>query len=335
VSAEARQQPTDAAVSVPSHGHAGHRHEAGGHAHGVGTDADRRYLAAAAVLLTVFLVGEVIAGLIADSLALLTDAGHMLTDVAALLLALWALSAAAKPARGRYTFGFKRAEILSAQANGVTLLLLGGWFVVEGIQRLIDPPEVEGGIVLVVAVIGIVVNLVATWLLSRANRSSLNVEGAFQHILTDLFAFVGTAVAGLVVLLTGFGRADAIAALIVAALMLRSGWRLLRDSGRVLLEAAPAGINPSAVELTMRSVPGVLDVHDLHVWEVTSGFPALAAHVVADSHAECHAVRAEVAKVLAEQVGIRHCTLQVDHPTGQVNAGVRSAACCPEDLADC
>ncbi len=312
--------------------HAGHSHGPGGHRHGLSADADRRYLWAALVMLGVFLVVEVVLGLRAGSLALLTDAGHMLTDVGALVLALVAMRLAGRPASGRYTFGLKRAEILSAQINGVTLVLLGGWFTYESIRRLVDPPEVEGGLVLAVAVLGVVVNLVATWLLSRANRSSLNIEGAFQHLLTDLYAFIGTVVAGVVIVTTGYVRADAIAALIVAALMLRSGILLLRDSGRVLLEGAPAGLDLSALEAELGEVAGVVQLHDLHVWEVTSGFPSLSAHVLVDPDRDCHATREQLQRLLAADYGITHTTLQVDHvdESGGLPAVVEDTGCCGE-----
>ena len=184
----------------------GHGH---GHGHGVGRTADRRWLAAALALILTFMAVEFVVGLLAGSLALISDAAHMLTDAAAIALALVAIRLAARPAQGGYTYGLRRAEILSAQANGITLLLLAAWFCYEGVRRLIDPPAVEGGLVLVTALVGIVVNVAAAWCVSRADRSSLNVEGAFQHILNDLFAFIATAIAGLVVLTTGFARADA------------------------------------------------------------------------------------------------------------------------------
>src|SRR4051794_13323841 len=219
-----------------------------GHGHGVGADVDRRLLLAALGLIVAFLVGEVVVGLLVGSLALLADAGHMLTDAGAIALALLAIRLAARPAAGAYTFGLKRAEILSAQVNGVTLAVLVVFFCYEAVRRLLDPPAVQGAPVAVTAAVGIVVNLAATWLLSRADRRSLNVEGAFQHVLNDLFAFVATLVAGLVVLTTGFRQADAIAALVVAALMARAGYGLLRDSSRVLLEAAPRGLDPTEID---------------------------------------------------------------------------------------
>jgi cobalt-zinc-cadmium efflux system protein len=201
-------------------------------------------LAIALVLILGFMAVEVVVGVLAHSLALISDAGHMLTDAASIVLALAAIRMAARPARGVYTYGFKRVEILSAQANGITLLLLAVWFVYESVRRLINPPDVSGPLVLITALVGIVVNIAAAWSISRANRTSLNVEGAFQHILNDLYAFIGTAIAGAVVWLTGFARADAIAALVVAALMARAGWNLVRESGRIFLEAAPDRRDP-------------------------------------------------------------------------------------------
>jgi cobalt-zinc-cadmium efflux system protein len=296
------------------HGHdhgadGGHRH--GGH--GVSAEADRRWLTAALALITVFMAAEVVVGVLAGSLALISDAAHMLTDAASIGLALVAMRLAARPPRGGYTYGLKRAEILSAQANGLTLLLLGAWLAYEAVGRLVTPPPVAGGPVLVTAVVGIAVNLAATWFLSRANRASLNVEGAFQHVLNDLFAFAATAVAGAVMLLTGFTRADAIASLIVVAMMAVAGLRLLRDSGRILLEAAPAGVDVDAVGRQLAAEGAVVEVHDLHVWQITSGQPALSAHVIVADHADCHTARTCLERLLRQQHGITHTTLQVDH----------------------
>jgi cobalt-zinc-cadmium efflux system protein len=266
-------------------------------------------------LILAFMAVEVVVGIIASSLALISDAGHMLTDAAAIALALIAARLAARPAAGNLTYGWKRVEILSAQANGITLWLLTAWFLYEGIRRLLDPPEVAGGLVLVTALVGIVVNVMASWLIARADRTSLNVEGAFQHILNDLFAFIATAVAGLVILITGWTRADAIAALIVAALMAKAGWGLIRESWRIFLEAAPRGINVAAIDADLHAIDGVRDVHDLHVWEVTSGFPALSAHILVDRSHDCHERQHAIAGLLEERYGIDHVTLQVDHPS--------------------
>ena len=273
---------------------------------------DSRRLTAALVLILVFMAVEVVVGLLASSLALLSDAAHMLTDAGAIALALLAARLASRPAGGGFTFGLRRAEILSAPVNGATLVALAAVVVYEGIRRLIDPPDVEGVPVLAVAVAGIAVNLAATSILAGADRRSLNVEGAFQHVLTDLFAFVATAIAGLVVISTGFSRADGIAALMVAALMLRSGYGLLRDSGRVLLEAAPRNLDPDEIGNALAAAPHVVEVHDLHVWEVTSGFPALSAHITVRSGCDTQSHRRQLAELLHDRFGIEHSTLQVE-----------------------
>ncbi|URM94434.1 cation diffusion facilitator family transporter [Actinomadura madurae] len=292
----------------------GHGHGEGhGHGHAVSASADRRLLTAALVLILAYMSGEVVIGFVASSLALITDAAHMMTDAFAIALALVAMRIAARPPKGGYTFGLRRAEILSAQLNGLTLILLAVFFVYEGVRRLVEPPAVEGQFVFWTALAGIAVNIAATVLISRADRRSLNVEGAFQHILNDLFAFIATAVAGLVVWTTGLARADAVASLVVAALMLKAGYRLLRDAGRVLMEAAPAGMDPSEVGARLAERPCVEEVHDLHVWEVSSGYPALSAHVLVDVQGDCHAVRRDLQELLRASYGITHTTLEVDH----------------------
>ena len=288
-----------------------------GHDHALDARSDRRVLAAALALLAVFTAVEFAAGLIAGSVALLADAGHMLTDSAALGLALVAAAVAGRPARGRYTFGYRRVEILAAQVNGLLLLLVGLWITYEGIRRLVDPPEVRGGLVLVVALVGVAVNLAATLLLARASRSSLNVEGAFLHVATDLAAFAGTAVAGALVLATGWDRFDPLASLAVAGLAFWASARLLRESTRIFLETSPADVDPDAVGRAIVEAPHVVEAHDLHVWTVTSGFPALSAHVLVEPGADCHAVRRELERLLGERFGLTHTTLQVDHVGGR------------------
>ncbi|MER5928704.1 cation diffusion facilitator family transporter [Streptomyces sp. NPDC002054] len=294
-----------------AHGHAhGHGHD---HGHGVAANADRRWLAIALSLICAFMAIEVVIGIVAQSLALISDAAHMLTDAVSIVLALIAMRLAARPARGGFTYGLKRAEILSAQANGLTLLLLAVWLAYEAVRRLLDPPAVEGGLVLVTALAGIVVNVLAAWCISKANRTSLNVEGAYQHILNDLFAFIGTAVAGLIVLTTGFVQADAIATLVVVALMVKAGYGLVRESGRILLEAAPAHVDPDTVGDRLVAHGPVTEVHDLHIWTITSGEAALSAHVLVEPESDCHAVRRDLEKLLGADYGITHTTLQVDH----------------------
>jgi cobalt-zinc-cadmium efflux system protein len=282
------------------------------HHHHHAPTGDSRRLGAALALILGFMAVEVVAGILADSLALLSDAAHMLTDAGAIALALVAARLAARPAAGGFTFGLKRAEILSAQVNGATLVALAVVIFAEGVRRLIDPPTVDGVPVLVVALAGIAVNLAATWVLAGAERRSLNVEGAFQHVLTDLFAFIATATAGVVIIVTGFGRADGIAALLVAALMLRSGWGLLRDSGRVLLEAAPRGVDPEEIGRALAAEHHVVEVHDLHVWEVTSGMTSLSAHVTVRAGCDTQSHRRQLAELLRERFRIDHTTLQVE-----------------------
>jgi cobalt-zinc-cadmium efflux system protein len=302
-----------------------HAHHPGGvHAHAPAPDADQRWLAVALWLIVAFMAVEVVAGLLADSLALLSDAAHMLTDAGSIGLALVAARLAARPPGGRFTYGLGRAEILSAQVNGAALLVIAGMIAWEAIQRLDDPPDVDGLIVLVVGLAGAVVNVAAAWALSRAERRSLNVEGARAHVLADLYGSLGAALAGLLVLTAGLERADGVVALLVAALIVRSGFSLLGKSTRVLLEAAPRGIDPDAIGLALASQPGVSEVHDLHVWEVTSGFTALSAHVLVPPDADCHARRAELEHLLAERFGIAHTTLQVEHETGGGLIGITS-----------
>jgi cobalt-zinc-cadmium efflux system protein len=292
-----------------------HSHAAGhaGHSHGVSAGADPGKLAIALGLILAFMAAEVVVGIVAGSLALLSDAAHMLTDAGAIGLALLAAHLAAKPARGQLTFGFKRAEILSAQFNGATLLVLGLLIIYEAIRRLVHPPSVHGLAVLVVSLAGIAVNLAAAYTLSGANRRSMNVEGAFQHIVSDLAAFIFTAIAGLIIVATGAVRADPIASLLVAAIMLRASYWLLRASGRVFLEAAPEGLHPDEIGHMLAAQPGVVEVHDLHVWEVTSGFPALSAHVLVGKESDCHELSRRLKLLLHERFGIDHTTLQVDH----------------------
>jgi len=304
-------------AGCPDQGHGpGGPGEAGGHAHGPGASSDSRYLLIALALLAAFMLAEIVVAVLSGSLALLSDAGHMLSDVGAIGGALWAIRLAARPAAGSWTFGWKRAEILSAAGNGITLLVVSGIVTVEAVSRLISPPQVDGGPVVAVAAAGIVVNIAAAWVLARANRSSLNVEGAFRHVLTDLYGFIGTVVAGVVILTTGWTQADAIASLLVVGLMLKASWGLLRDSGRVLLEAAPEGMNLEAVRAHLLSTDHVHDLHDLHAWTVTSGLPALSAHIVVDDTCfyDGHVPRLldQLQACLAGHFDVEHSTFQLE-----------------------
>jgi cobalt-zinc-cadmium efflux system protein len=293
------------ATAAHDHGH--------GTGHRVGAHADTRYLGIALGLIAAFLAFEVAMAFVGHSLALLADAGHMLTDVGALAASLLAIRLASKPAAGSWTFGFKRAEVLSAQANGITLLVVSALVAFQAIDRLVHPVAVRGGIMVVVAAVGVAVNVAASWLISRASRDSINVRGALAHILTDLYGFLGTVIAGVVIIFTGFQRADSIASLVVVGLMLYAAWRLLSETGRILLEAAPEGFAPADIVTAITSQPGVASVHDVHVWLITSGFPALSAHVLVRPPADCHAVRRDLECLMADRFGLDHTTLQVDH----------------------
>lgn len=306
---------TDCGAEHPESGQHEHRRAdpAGGHHHGVGAGSDGRYIGIALGLIVAFLVFEVTMAFAGHSLALLADAGHMLTDAGALAASLLAVRLARRPAAGAWTFGFKRAEVLSAQANGITLLVVSALVAFEAISRLIHPVPVRGGIVVTVAAVGVAVNLAATWVLARANRGSINVRGAFAHIVTDLYAFTGTLAAGIVIIVTGFERADAIASLIVVGLMLHAARGLLGETGRILLEAAPEGYPPGEIVAAITAQPGVASVHDVHVWLISSGFPALSAHVLVRRPADCHQVRRELEELLCARFSLDHTTLQVDH----------------------
>lgn len=301
------------------HGHDHHHDHCGdGHTHGVRADADKRYLTIALALIVAFMAFEVVVGIVAHSLALLSDAGHMLTDAGALVLSLIVIRIVERPSGEGLTYGMRRAEVLSGQANSAVLLVLGVLVIYEAVTRLIRPPDVAGLLVTVVAAVGVAINLLAAWVLAKANRESMNVEGSFQHILTDLYAFIGTLVAGIVIMATGFDRADAIASLFVAVLMIRSGISLQRQAIRVLLESAPETTAPSDVGWAMAHADEVSEVHDLHLWELAPGHPILTAHVLVAPAADCHGVRRTLEGMLRDRFGIEHTTLQVDHASRQI-----------------
>ena len=289
------------------------------HTHAVASGGDVRYVLGALVLISLFLAIEVVTAILGTSLALFADAGHMLTDVSALAMNAWALRLAKRPAQGRWSFGLKRAEILSAAANGVTLVAVALLIAVEAIQRLITPHHVAGGLVLVVAIVGALVNVVAAYVLAKADRGNLNIRGAYLHVLTDLYAFIGTAIAGGVIILSGWERADAIASLFVVALMARSAWGLLRDAGRILLQGTPDNLSLGDVRSHLANVEHVLDVHDLHVWTVASDLLTLSAHVVVEDGCfdSGHAPRIldALQKCLTEHFAIEHATFQLEPVT--------------------
>jgi cobalt-zinc-cadmium efflux system protein len=290
-------------------------HAQPGHSHALDARAvrNRRALGLALVLIAGFTVVEVVAGLLAGSLALLADAAHMLSDTGSLGLAFFAAWLATRPATPRRSFGFRRAEILAALFNGMTLVAVSIWIFVAAIARLDDPPDVPGGWIFAVGLLGFAVNAVAAWVLARAGAESLNVRAALGHVLADLLGSVGVITAGVVVLATGWEYADPVAALAIAVLVLLGAWRILRESVAILLEETPAGVDAEEVGRALASTAGVVEVHDLHIWTITSGFPALSAHVLVAPGGDCHGVRRDLERVLHERFDLHHTTLQVEH----------------------
>jgi cobalt-zinc-cadmium efflux system protein len=283
------------------------------HEHDHARAASRRALAVALAITASYTVVEVVGGVVAGSLALLADAVHMLSDNVALALAVVAAWLAAKPSTHERSFGYKRAEVLAALANGVLLVALAVWIFVEAVRRLRDPGDVLGGWMLGIALVGMVVNVASGVVLSRARDGSLNVEAAFRHVFADLLGSVGVAVAAVVILTTGWVEADPVVSIVIGVLVLASAWTILRDSTVILLESTPRGIDAGALGRRLASAPGVVEVHDLHVWTITSGFPALSAHVLVRPGEDCHGRRRELEQLLRAEFGIEHTTLQVDH----------------------
>jgi cobalt-zinc-cadmium efflux system protein len=299
-----------------------------GHAHGAHDHrgASRRALAIVLALTVAFTVVEVVGGLLTGSLAVLADAGHMLSDTFAIGLALVALTLAARPSTPRRSFGFQRAEILAAFVNGLTLVIVSGWIVWEAVQRFRDPPEILGGWMLVVALAGLAVNAISGVILLRSEGESLNVEAALRHVVADLLGSAGVLIAAVIILLTGWTVVDPIVSLAIACLIVASAWGVLRDSTAILMEATPSGIDADAVARAIVSVPGVTNVHDLHVWRITSGFDALSAHVLVGRGEDCHGLRREIERELASRFEITHTTLQVDHDAADALIELRSPA---------
>ncbi len=283
------------------------------HGHDHGRSASKRSLVIALGLTAAYTVVEVVGGIYTGSLALLADAVHMLSDNVALALALVAAWLATRPATPGKSYGYKRAEVLAALANGVLLVALSIWIFVAAAQRLSDPPDVLGGWMLVIAIIGIAVNLGAGAALYRSRDESLNVDAAFRHVLADLLGSFGVLVAAVIILATGWLRADPLVSILIGVLVLASAWTILRDSTQILLEATPRGIDAEALGRRLAGAPGVVEVHDLHVWTITSGFPALSAHVLVRPGDDCHGRRRELERLLHDEFGIEHTTLQVDH----------------------
>jgi cobalt-zinc-cadmium efflux system protein len=298
-------------VPVDAPGHHAHQHRIAASA-----DADRRYLRAALALIVSYMVVEVVVAVLAHSLALVADAGHMLTDAGAIAGSMWAMHLAARPSSAVWSYGLKRAEILAAAANGVTLLVVAVLVGTEAVRRLVNPRHVHGVPMLAVALVGMAVNIAATAVLARADRGSLNIEGVFQHILTDLYGFIGTAIAAIVILASGWDRADPVASLVVVALMLRASWRLLKASGHILLEGTPETVDLDEVRRHLSELPEVIAVHDLHAWTLTSALPALSAHVVVTdaclADGSSGIVLDHLQQCLAAHFDVEHSTFQLE-----------------------
>lgn len=286
---------------------------------------NRRVLAIVLGLTLAFTAVEVVGGVLTGSLALLADAVHMLSDNLALTLALVAVWLAGRPSTPERSFGYQRAEILAALANGVILVALAIWIFIAAWGRLTDPPEVLAGWVALVAVVGLAVNLTAAMILRRAGHDTLNIRAALRHVTADALGSVGVLVAAVVILVTGWRYADPVAGALIGLLVLGSSWTVIRDSIQILLEGAPRGIDARELGRRLAGMPGVVEVHDLHVWTITSGFPALSAHVLVERGDDCHARRRELEELLLREFGIEHTTLQVDHVAPPPLISIQSA----------
>jgi cobalt-zinc-cadmium efflux system protein len=295
------------------HHHHGHSHH-GHHHHG--ENSNRKSLLLAFLLITAFMIVEFIGGIISNSLALLSDAGHMLSDSASLFLSVLAMWLAAKPATATKTYGYKRTEILAALINGITLVVISIYIFIEAYDRFFHPQPVASVSMMTIATIGLLVNIIAAWILLRGGDTSenLNVRSAFLHVLGDMLGSVGAIVAGFLIWLFGWTVADPIASVIVAVLILASAWRVIRDSVNVLMEGVPAGLNVDEMRNALLAIEGVSDVHDLHVWIVTSGFPSLSCHIVVQNLSQsCNVLRA-ANRMFKEQFHITHTTIQIEEP---------------------
>ena len=290
-----------------SHSHAGHSHS--GHSHGAGSSVGR--LRIALIITAVILVAEAVGGYLANSLALLADAGHMLTDVAALALSLFVAWFSQRPETDKRTYGYLRLEILAAFLNGATLLLISVWIIWEAVNRLRTPEPVQSGLMLGVAVLGLVANAISAWVLRPSGEDNLNVRGAYLHIVGDLLGFVGTIVAALLIRELGWLVADMIASVVVSALILRGAWTLVRDSTDILMESTPSHISAASVRDQLIAIPGIESVHDLHVWTVTSNVIAMSVHAIVREPERQQHVLEHVLDAM-RLFGIQHVTVQLE-----------------------
>ncbi len=295
------------------HDHDQHRHRVG-HPARDGRDASGGRLVWVLAITAIFMVAEVVGGLLSNSLALLADAGHMFTDVAALALSVFAMRLARRPPTPRRTFGLVRLEILAALVNGAALLLISGLIFIEAWERLREPLVIDGTIMLVVAALGLGVNVLGALLLHRHAHENLNVRGAYLHVLGDLLGSVGAITAGVIVLTTGWTPIDAIISAVIGLLILYSAWNLVREATDVLLESVPSPVDRDQILTDLMGVDGLDDVHDVHVWTLTSGFVALSAHGVIDDPMQHSRILAEVRERMRAH-GIEHVTFQIEQRT--------------------
>lgn len=311
---------------MSAHGHADDGDHGHGHGHGhEHWSTPSRALGLALGLTASFMLVELVGGLVSGSLALLADAGHMLADAGALALALAAQRWAARPRTERSTFGLRRAEVLVAFVNGIALAVTALWVVKEAVERWFSPSEIRADVMLAIAGAGLVVNLIVAGILMRAQRESLNVRAAFAHVATDAVGSVAALIAGAAVLLFGMKRADPALSVLIAALVAYSGWRVLRETTTILLEATPSHLDVPAIEAAIRACPGVGELHDLHVWRISDRFDALTVHVTLERGSHGVEVCRAVADKLRAEFGLEHVTIQPEAPPPEAVVRVRAS----------
>ncbi|MEO5510105.1 MAG: cation diffusion facilitator family transporter [Longimicrobiales bacterium] len=310
------QQPTGSSIDHAGdvHDHAGNSHDHAGHSHDH-RELGRRRLATVLVITAAFMVVELVGGLLSNSLALVADAGHMLSDVAAIALSIFALWFSRRPATQQKSYGYHRFEILAAFVNGMTLVVIALLILWQAYTRLVSPQPVVGSLMLAIAMVGLCVNIAAAFLLHSSAGHSLNVRGAYLHVLSDMLGSVGAIAAGIIIITTGWTAADPIISAIVALLILASSWRLVRESVDILLEAVPSHIDLNVVRSAIGEIDGVEEVHDLHVWTLTSGYLAMSGHAVIADPMQYKEVLQSIHDRMHERFGIDHVTVQIEHRT--------------------
>lgn len=288
-----------------------HTHNHGAHSHG--HNANKKALTISFCLIAGFMLVEFVGGILTNSLALLSDAGHMLSDAVALGLSLAALIFGERAATLDKTYGYKRFEILAALLNGIALVALSIYILYEAIVRLSSPPSVIGKGMIIISAIGLVINIVVAWILSRGEtKENLNIKSAFMHVLGDLLGSVGAIIAALLIIFQGWNIADPIASMIVSVLVLYSGWHILKDSVNILMESKPANIDTAEVKRAIKSIDGVIDIHDLHIWMITQEFLSLTTHVSVKNNSDRDLLLNQITKIIKQKTGITHITVQLE-----------------------